>query len=63
MHGSGLCGGNQLHANGTWDNGISLERLSSTISIKISNAVGGAKFRAKNFPDYALSSACLVRYK
>jgi hypothetical protein len=24
MHGSGFCGGNQLHASGTWDNGISL---------------------------------------
>jgi hypothetical protein len=24
MHGGGLCGGNQLHASGTWDNGISL---------------------------------------
>ncbi len=29
MHGGGLCGGNQLHASGTWDNGISLERVST----------------------------------
>ena len=25
MHGGGLCGGNQLHSSGTWDNGISLQ--------------------------------------
>ncbi len=25
MHGGGFCGGNQLHASGTWDNGISFD--------------------------------------
>ncbi len=47
MHGGGLCGGNQLHASGTWDNGISLLQRPQ---LRFQAARGGRALRRSTGP-------------